>query len=400
MKNEGRNVWQEKWLIMRILLVCKALHFSYKGGIQTHVWELSQALLAQGLEVSILTAGRPALHATQREVEGRTLIELPTVPGHRIWGLQHALDELVFNLQAVRWLAKHAYAYEVIHFHGRSGLFWPVLFPCRLSHCLLTLHGLMVEEGRFRQKNVDRWVHTRIFSWVEKVAIARLPVLIAVSQDEASRIRTGFGRSEETLCVIPNGVAERESKQPPVSRWIVFAGRMEAVKGVALLPDILQGLPEDVGLYMVGAGSERPVLEKQFQIRGLTDRVVWTGAIEPEAVMAYIEKSRLLVLPSLYEPQGRVVLEAMSMGRPVVGSRVGGIPEMLTDGVEGLLAEPSKPGTFLAAIRQLLENPELAIAMGRKGREKARRIYSWTQLGREVVQVYEQFITHKELSHL
>jgi glycosyltransferase involved in cell wall biosynthesis len=307
--------------------------------------------------------------------------------------LKHTIDELAFNVQVVRWLAKHGQAYDVVHFHGRSGLGWPILFPARLSHCLLTLHGLTREEGRFGRKSLDNWLHTRIFGWAEKVAISRLATVVAVSEDEANRICRDSDCLKRPIRTIPNGIVTHEEKAMPPDRWITFSGRMEKVKGVDLLPGILQGLPADVGLYMVGTGSERSVLERQFREMGLTDRVVWTGAIFPEAVLTYLEKSRLLVLPSRYEPQGRVVLEAMSIGRPVVASNVGGIPEMLTHGSEGLLADPQRPDTFVTAISQLLAHPEQAVAMGKRGREKAQRDYSWRRLGQEIELVYRNLAT-------
>lgn len=384
---------------MKVLLVCKALHFTYKGGIQTHVWELSQALVALGMEVDILIGGKPVLRTVRRSIAGRNLIELPTLPGYRLKYFAKTLDGLAFNVQVVRWLSRHASEYDIIHFHGRSGLVWSVVAPGKLSNCLLTLHGLIREEYQCNRKSMDRWLHTRIFGWIERLAVNRLPVVVAVSRDEQLRIENQFDRPLTSIQVIPNGVdgqIQAFTKPPTGRKWIIFAGRMERVKGVDLLPDILMSLPEEIGLFMVGAGPEREVLEQEFEKKELTHRVVWTGAIAPNEVFTYMDKSLVLVLPSRYEPQGRVVLEAMSKGRPVVAGRVGGIPEMITDGVEGILVDEPEAAAYSAAINRILIDPERAMQMGKWGRERVRSAYSWDRLGREMLTVYKELIQKSE----
>lgn len=384
---------------MKVLLVCKALHFTYKGGIQTHVWELSQALVALGMEVDILIGGKPGLRTVRRSIAGRNLIELPTLPGYRLKYFPKTLDGLAFNVQVVRWLNRHSSEYDIIHFHGRSGLAWSVVAPGKLSNCLLTLHGLIQEEYQSNQKSMDRWLHTRIFGWIERLAVNRLPVVVAVSRDEQHRIDDQFDRPLTSIQMIPNGIdaqIQALTKPPAGRKWIIFAGRMEQVKGVDLLPDILMGLPDDVNLYMVGAGPEREVLEQEFEEKNLSHRVEWTGAIAPVEVLKYMDKSLILVLPSRYEPQGRVVLEAMSKGRPVVASRVGGIPEMITDGVEGILVDEPEAAAFSTAINRILMDPERAIEMGKWGRERVKSTYSWDQLGRKIVSVYQELVKKSE----
>lgn len=374
---------------MKVLLICKALHFTYKGGIQTHVWELSQSLIDQGLEVHILAGSRPAFRVKSREVEGRKIIELPTLPGYRVRWFSNTIDEISFNIQVVRWLLKHYKEFDIIHFHGRSGMAWPIFFPSRLKNCLLTVHGLTEEEWRHNRKTFDRWVHARISNWAEKRAVRALPIIIAVSMDQANRIQERFGRSRLSIKMIPNGITQKEYSPYPNTRTIAFVGRMELIKGVDLLPDLLAKLKSDVKLIMVGKGPERPLLERLFQRNGLSSRVTWTGDIEPEAVMEILGHSDLLVLPSRYEPQGRVVLEAMSIGRPFVASRVGGIQDMLRSGKEGILVDSNDLAEVSRAVQQILENPDQAQAMGINGRKTVRQFYSWGILGKEIQAVYK-----------
>jgi glycosyltransferase involved in cell wall biosynthesis len=83
-----------------------------------------------------------------------------------------------------------------------------------------------------------------------------------------------------------------------------------------------------------------------------------------------------LVLPSFSEGLGRVVLEAMACGRPVIGTRVGGIPEMIEDEITGLLVSPGDPNGLAESLLRLLEDPKLAEAMGRRGRAKVESLFT------------------------
>lgn len=381
---------------MKVLLICKALHFTYKGGIQTHVWELSQSLIDQGLEVHILAGSRPAFSVKTRKIEGRNIIELPTLPGYRVRWFANTIDEISFNIQVVRWLLKHAKEFDILHFHGRSGMAWPVFFPSRLANCLLTVHGLTEEEWRHNRKSFDRWIHAKISNWAEKRAVRALPIIIAVSLDQANRIHERFGRSRLSIKMIPNGILQKDYSPYPASQTIAFVGRMELIKGVDMLPELLGGLEEQVQLVMVGKGPERPFLERDFYKKGLADRVTWTGDVEPEAVTDILKSCDLLLLPSRYEPQGRVVLEAMSIGRPFVASRVGGIQDMARSGKEGILVDSYNTEEVRQAIVQILENPDLGQAMGINGRKTVRQFYSWEILGGEIRSVYESLLTQSE----
>ena len=380
---------------MKVLLICKALHFTYKGGIQTHVWELSQELIRQGLEVHILAGARPSLRVKKIEVEGRTIIELPTLPGYRIRWFANTVDEISFNIQVVRWLNRHAHNYGIIHFHGRSGIAWPALYQNRLSNCLMTIHGLTEEEWRHNRKTFDRWIHARISNWAERKAARKIPILIAVSLDQADRVYERFGRPRISIRMIPNAIAEHPCVPFSGQKKIAFVGRMELIKGVDILPAVLSSLPQDTQLYMIGKGPEEANLKKEFSKRGLSDRVVWTGAIDPEEVIRILGESDLLVLPSRYEPQGRVVLEAMSIGRPFVASRVGGIQDMVRNGKEGILVDINDVQEVSRQIRALLQDPEKAETMGINGRRTVHQFYSWETIGEEIIAVYKELLKHQ-----
>jgi starch synthase len=119
--------------------------------------------------------------------------------------------------------------------------------------------------------------------------------------------------------------------------------------------------------------------------------VIWLPEMLPKSeVIQILSHATVFVCPSLYEPLGIVNLEAMACGAPVVGSRVGGIPEVVADGRTGLLIEPDDPAALAGAINALIADPARAAAMGQRGRQRAATEFSWATVAEQTVRLYAQ----------
>ncbi len=120
----------------------------------------------------------------------------------------------------------------------------------------------------------------------------------------------------------------------------------------------------------------------QRQVRGpLVGRVSFAGELPHSLVVERLRQADLCVVPSVGgEAFGIPAVEAMATGLPVVASRVGGLTEIVEDGVTGLLAEPDNPAVLAEAMLRLMDDRTLATAMGRAGRERAERIFSWREI--------------------
>ena len=206
--------------------------------------------------------------------------------------------------------------------------------------------------------------------------------LIVVSKAIERKIREE-GRFGAPVSLIYNGVdLQRYNHQQPCctlhdeyhipedSQIVGVVARLEAEKGHRTLvdawPEVLAAVP-NAWLLIVGEGSERDALEAEAATLGVSDRVVFTGRREDvPAVTAALD---VAVLPSYREAQGLSVLEAMALSRPVVASRVGGIPEMIEDGVSGLLVPPNDCTALAAAIIRLLKDHPFADMLGRRGHD-------------------------------
>jgi glycosyltransferase involved in cell wall biosynthesis len=147
-----------------------------------------------------------------------------------------------------------------------------------------------------------------------------------------------------------------------------------------------------VQVLLVGDGSEHARVERAARRLGVADRVHVTGFVRHQQVPGVLASADLLVLPSLYEELGTVLIEAMQAGLPAVASRVGGIPELVQDQVTGLLVEPGDAAGLAAAIDRILADRELA---GRLGANAAQRapLYDVQRAAVEIHQLYERIAT-------
>lgn len=161
---------------------------------------------------------------------------------------------------------------------------------------------------------------------------------------------------------------------------LLCLGRLVHAKGfdlaVTAFCDILHRFPE-VRLAIAGVGPARPVLERQVGELSLTDRVDFLGWIEFENMPALFNSATIVLMPSrMVEGFGLVALEAALMARPVVATRVGGLPEVIADGQTGVLVERDDSHALAEAISHLLDHPEVATRMGEAARRRAQELFS------------------------
>lgn len=174
--------------------------------------------------------------------------------------------------------------------------------------------------------------------------------------------------------------------------------RLSDRKGMPYLLDALK-LLQDAGrrfsCLIVGGGgsaSEEKIvlLKRRAEYLGLTPRLVFTGLRQdiPELLSLF----DCFVLPSLDEGLGRSLVEAMAAGKPVVASRVGGIPEAVEDGKTGILVPPGDARALANALAAVLDNPERALEMGRRGRERAETLFDEERMVDSICSLYRELL--------
>ena len=229
---------------------------------------------------------------------------------------------------------------------------------------------------------------------------------LIVPSDSIRRKVSAEGRAGARFAVIPNGVdlsrfatpaprcgLRKEFGIPHDALLIGVVARLEPEKGhrhlIAAMPSILDAAP-DAWLVIVGEGSEADALKAQAAALGrrVAGRIVFTG--RREDVSAITADLAVAALPSLREAQGISILEAMARRRPVVASAVGGIPEVITDGLDGLLVPPADPGALSRAISSLLLDRACRAEIGEAGYRTVAERFSIDAQVKRIEAVYEE----------
>ncbi len=214
----------------------------------------------------------------------------------------------------------------------------------------------------------DRWYYLTGERWLQRVAGGRV---VVPSQAVADFATTHIGLPADIVDVVVNGVdpgrftpSPRATDRPVIAVWL---GVMAPVKRLDVLLESVATV-EDLTLRLLGTGPERDAVEKAVAAHGIGHRVELPGAVKDPA--AELVAADIFVLPSAAENCPLALLQAMACGLPVVASRVGGIPEVIRDGVEGLLVPPGSPAALAAALGRLVADPVGRQRMGARARER------------------------------
>jgi glycosyltransferase involved in cell wall biosynthesis len=224
--------------------------------------------------------------------------------------------------------------------------------------------------------------------------LRRADAVHAVSR-AAARDAVRMGAAADRIMLVPPLVHDHEfgaAGAPPdryTRRRVVFVGRMAPEKNVPVLLEAVRRLRADgVSLHvdLAGSGALLGRFEALSRRLGVGDAVTFLGQQTLEQLAALYRGGSFLVLPSSREALGKVVVEAGLCGLPAIGSRIGGIPEVIDDGVNGWLVTPGDAGDLAAAIRRGLENPALLEQMGQASRERFTRDFQYDRLIETAVQ--------------
>ncbi|MHB1127159.1 MAG: glycosyltransferase [Bacillota bacterium] len=265
---------------------------------------------------------------------------------------------------------------EIIHAHYifPTGLIALAARMVTGKPLVVTAHGTDVHLGLRRNK---------ILSLLYRMILNRSRVVITVSQDLANLLAERFSLAPEKVRVINCGVdtglfrpgdrqeARQQAGIQPGVPVVLFVGNLVESKGVHVLLKALAVVRErhpEVRCLIIGDGPQRPALEDQARALDLLETVSFLGYQPYESLPRWYAVADLLAAPSLREGFGLVALEAMATGVPVVAGRVGGLPEFVQDGVNGLLVNPGDPADLAAKIVLCLQglSRELPLSAARQ----------------------------------
>jgi glycosyltransferase involved in cell wall biosynthesis len=376
-----------------ILMVSKNIPQTYKGGIQTHTYELSKQLIKNGHSVSILMSGSLFSKNKIEHTEGIKLIRVPYLPGRYIPILRLFLDELFFNISAYFWLLRNSKKFDIIHLQGRSGFLYS-LFPTNTPY-VATYHGLVSKEQKaIKSENLSLQYKLFYFvsNYIERFTLKKSKNLIVVSNSLKQDI-IGITNKNKCFTVIPNGVNIPDVGMEDTSKIniITFIGRVEKTKGVKDLVDAIGNIDSNIKCAIIGDGEYKKELTELVNLNPKLNNKIWfLGSLTSQEVSKWISISKMIVLPSYYETQGIVLLEANAHKKPVIASNISGINEIISDGVNGLLFEKGNTKELGDKIKLLLNNNILANILGQNGFNMVKETYSWKSIVKDIEQVYKQ----------
>ena len=230
---------------------------------------------------------------------------------------------------------------------------------------------------------------------LRRAALRRADLVLAPSSDTARKLTEIQGIRAETIRRLPWPVdpnfldlSDSPDNLPlpagfPNGRVVLSVGRWaanERYKGADLLIEAASELARefpDLHLVLVGTGDDLPRLEKLARAASTRDHIHFMAGLTRRELAAYFAASDIFALPSTGEGFGLVFLEAMAFRKPAIGAFFGGIPDIVEDGVTGILADPKNPSSLPGALRALLSNNDLRLKMGQRAGEVVRSRYSF-----------------------
>jgi glycosyltransferase involved in cell wall biosynthesis len=273
---------------------------------------------------------------------------------------------------AATWLAKA---------HLRVSRLAPAIVESTLYHTHLVAPHLASAGGArwiLSKESTDDWM-SAAQARREAGLAARADAVVAVSRAAAAALERA-GTPASNVRVIPNGIPPGPPAWRPIDDggagpMILFVGRLDPAKGLPELIGAGRLLLERgcaIRLQIQGDGREDGVVREAMAIAPLAGRARLIPHAEAAGCARLPEDAPcIFVLPSRYEGFGVVLLEAMRLGLPVVATRTGGIPEVVRDGIEGLLVPPRDPSALADAIARMIENPALRGRFAAAGRSRA-----------------------------
>jgi D-inositol-3-phosphate glycosyltransferase len=385
------------------------------GGMNVYVRALAAALARAGVECDVLTRrdhpGQPSVVVVE---PGFRVVHLDAGPAEPV--AKHALVELVPELidASLDHIGREDDPYDVLHAN-----YWiSGAVGHRLKHALelplaVTFHTLARVKA---DAGVDDDPHER--ARVEQETISCADLVLASTAAERDQLAALYGAPPDRVEIVPPGVdhevfhagpaggraADRAALGLDDAPALLFAGRIQPLKGADLAVRTLAALPDRRAVLLVVGGpsgvegtTELERLHALVHRLGLSDRVRFVPPQPHERLARFYRAVDVCLVPSRAESFGLVALEAAACGTPVVAAAVGGLPSLVDDGVTGFLVDGRDPLDFAGPVASLLDDRELAEKIGASAQVRSRR-YAWSMTAARLRRLYADLLAREPVS--
>jgi glycosyltransferase involved in cell wall biosynthesis len=399
---------------MRVALVSSGLVPipPIKGGaVEEYVYQLSRHLRGLKVDAVVIDANYDSDRAVYEDINGAQVIRIPT-PKPYISFKERIFQELLFGRKVARYVNKEGF--DIVHTNTAWAGFALALHRnaerVRSQGFVYTCHNPLWPEDKVHRGE-------RIVRLVEGYAMKSADVVIALNKTMYGALAEKARINPREIVIIPNGV-DIEFFRPGLKdeqtlskygleeqNYILFVGRVSPEKGVHILvkafEQIVNKIPKDLKLVVVGPltgafNSTRLSSYAEAMIKftreKLYEKVIFTGAIDRNSLRVLYSNAYCLILPSLAEAFPMVLLEAMASGIPPIGSTAGGIPDIIIDGINGLLFKKRDWKDLANKLLMLIEDKSLRNKLAINARKHIEEHYSWFSVSLRLKIVYKRLI--------
>ena len=360
---------------MKIIMVSNEFPPSI-GGVQTHVYELSRAMVRLGHHVTVVTRLSDLSLPKEEFMDGVKVIRKKLSNNHFLYDFKlHRLLKKLIQKEG----------YQALHIHGMrplkacKGLGVPVVFTNHTSSFLKR-----AKKG------------AKVLEKMRKQLVIADHILAPSDELVEATLKTGY---EGPTSFISNGVDigrffPRENQIrvglgiPEDAFVVVLARRLVEKNGVLYFAKaIAMTKREDLHVIVAGDGADRSAFEKIVEYAGCQDRVHFLGGVDNNKMPEVFSAGDVSVLPSLMEATSIAGLEAMACEIPLIGTNVGGIPVIIEDYQSGILVEPKSPEELSNAMIKLCDDRALAKEMGAYSLDKVKKEFSWDVIAQKTLEI-------------
>ncbi len=355
--------------VLKILFVCRGMYPSSIGGAEIHSFKVAK-ILSETNDVFVI-----GKHLRERKNRGLlsylarskgSVIEY-LVTGF-IVSLKHRLSPHVISVQT-------AYA--------------PLLLGYMISKfyrvpMIVTVHGS------------DIRVHGRssLLKYLQKMILRKADYIISVSQEIQRILVAEYKLGCNCMEVVHNGVDKALFCTTPKTSTkshpsVSFLGSLRTEKNPFVLfksIKMLSGKYPGISLHIIGDGPLKPELVRWTQLNHIEKNVIFHGLVTHEKAVGLLVENDLFALTSFHEGFPTALIEALALSKPVVASSIPGVRELIVDGYNGLLFPPDSYESLAEKIDFLVQNPDLAILYGRRGRKEVSQ-YTWENVARSYLRI-------------
>ena len=365
------------------------------GGIGTYTWVLGRALAELGHDVALVVRGWEG--AVVEPVGGLMVHRVPVAEPewHRLTGpllsrMYSTREAAVFSLGAARVLRELRPDIAEFPEFGGPGLMAATRGRIR---AIVRLHTPTYLARQLAAEAMT--LDDRLHELLELIAAHRAGTVSSPSAALADAVAHRWRLNRSRLQVVPNPVDEdvfRPTDQSPVAGRIVIVGRVERAKGhdllVEALPAIRAAVPD---AHIVAAGADGGLLEslrRRAGELGVEDRITFLGALPRDELPALYRSAVACTVPSRFESFSYTAAEAMATGRAVVATRVGALPEVVADGIAGVIVEPEQPAALAAGLIEVLSDPARRATLERGARWEVETRFASRTVAQAMVKLY------------